>query len=99
MPEDLGLFWLAKFPWDVDLTELPDNRSAVAAIMYMMEKRLLWNPEWREIYEVQLRDLVTRGYAVEIYAEDIENYDKLGGKTYYISHQMAVNMQSKITPV
>ena len=53
-PEYLGLFWVAKFPWDIDLTELPDNRSAVAAIMYMMEKRLLWNPEWREIYEVQL---------------------------------------------
>ena len=54
-PENPGPFWVAKFLWDIDPTRLPDNRSAVAAVMHVTDKMLLWNPEWREIYESQLR--------------------------------------------
>ena len=75
------------------------NRGAVEAIMKVTEKKLSKNPDWREIYELQLRTLVEKKFAVEISEKDIVNWRRRSGDTYFISNQMAINTQSKTTPV
>ena len=76
-----------------------DNKAAVTAVMHATEKKLNKNKEWREIYELQLQTLVDKKFAKEITQEDIEAWEQEDGKTYYIAHQMAINPQSKTTPV
>ena len=51
------------------------------------------------MYETQLKDLVSRGFAREVEEQEIYEHKKKGGKIYYIAHQMAVNPGSKTTPV
>ena len=54
------------------------------------------NPAWEEVYNKQLKELIDRGFAREVSAEELANYK---GPTYYVAHQMAPNPSSKTTPV
>ena len=98
-PEDPGPYWRTSFPWTISPDELVNNRPAVTALMYATEKKLLKNPEWRSVYEEQLRTLIDKGFAIEISESDIKTWEQSGGSTYFIAHQMALNPQSKSTPV
>ena len=97
--EDPGPYWRTGFPWTIEPSDLIDNKAAVAAVMHATEKKLNRNLEWRKIYESQLQTLVDKGFAREITMDDIKAWETQGGKTYYIAHQMALNPQSKTTPV
>ena len=94
---DPGPYWRVKFPWVVPKDELVFNKSAVLGVMNATAKKLAKNPTWRQVYETQLKDLVSRGFAREVKDEELlENRDRV---TYYIAHQMAINPGSKTTPV
>ena len=41
----------------------------------------------------------TKKFARDITEDDIKQWERSGGKSYFIAHQMAVNPQSKSTPV
>ena len=97
--EDPGPYWRTEFPWTIEPEDLIDNKAAVAAVMHATERKLDKNPIWRQKYEEQLLALVEKKFAREITLAEIENWKKNGGKTYYIAHQMVVNMQSKSTPI
>ena len=58
-PDDPGLYWVARFLWSIDPTELPDNKAAVAAVRHVTEK-LQKNPQWQNNYELQLQLWLTR---------------------------------------
>lgn len=97
--EDPGPYWRTKFPWTVEPSDLIDNKRAVSAVMRFTLKKLEKNLEWRTIYETQLRALVDKKFASEISEQDIHSWEAKGGKTYFIAHQMALNPESKSTPV
>ena len=97
--EDPGPYWRTSFPWTIEPKDLVDNKAAVAAVMYSTERKLSKKPDWRRTYEEQLRALVEKQFAREISHKDIEDWKKMGGKTYYIAHQMVVNPMNKTTPV
>ena len=54
---------------------------------------------WENVYELQLRELLDKGYAREVPDEEIQKWTAGGGKCYYIAHQMVINPGSKSTPV
>ena len=96
---DPGPYWRVRFPWVVPKEELVFNKSAVLGVMNTTAKKLVKDSTWRKVYETQLNDLVSRGFAREIEDEEIlESRDK-GRVMYYIAHQMALNPGSKTTPV
>ena len=97
--EDPGPYWRTSFPWTVEPHDLVDNKAAVLAVMRATEKKLSKNPNWRQIYEQQLITLVEKQFAREISCFEIDDWEKAGGKTFYIAHQMVVNPQNKTTPV
>ena len=97
--EDPGPYWRTDFPWTIEPDDLVDNKAAVLAVMRATEKKLSKNIEWQAIYEEQLRTLVEKKFAKEVSLEEIDTWEKSGRKSYYIAHQMAVNPQSKTTPV
>ena len=72
--DDVGPFWVTGFPWNISPINLVDNQAAVEAIMKVTEKKLSKNLDWREIYELQLRTLVEKNFAVEISEKDIVNW-------------------------
>ena len=98
--EDPGpYFTVEEFPFIIPKEDLVDNYPAVLRVMNSTAKKLEKNELWRKVYETQLRDLVKRGFAREVFAKEVEDWELKGGKTYYIAHQMALNPQSKSTPV
>ena len=97
--DDPGPYWRTGFPWTIEPSDMTDNKAAVAAVMHATEKKLRKNTEWRDVYELQLRTLLEKGFAREVTIDEIKAWELKGGKTYYIAHQMALNPQSKTTPV
>ena len=97
--EDPGPYWQTSYPWIVDKHKLEDNLPAVMGVMRATKRKLAKDPSWESVYEMQLRDLISRGVAKEIPDEDLESWKAAGGKCYYIAHQMALNPCSKTTPV
>ena len=53
--------------------ELVFNKSAVLGVMNATAKKLGKDPTWRQVYETQLKDLVSRGFARDV------KYDKNSG--------------------
>lgn len=94
-----GRCWWVKFNWTVPKEALINNKPAVMRVMEATKRKLDKNPEWRDIYEMQLKDLIERGVAREILDDELDNHVKSGGTVYYIAHQMALNPGSKSTPV
>ena len=97
--DDPGPFWRTSYPWNVDRNQLINNKSAVLGVMNSTKRKLRKDPVWEEVYETQLKDLISRGVAKEVSDDDLADWIKKGGKTYYIAHQMALNPASKKTPV
>ena len=49
--------------------------------------------------EQQLKDLLKKGFARAVTEDELAKSIKNGGDVYHISHQVAVNPLSKLTPV
>ena len=96
---DPGPFWETKLPWNIEKSELVDNKPAVIAVMNSTKRKLAKDPMWEEIYETQLRELVDRGFAREVKESELSLWIANGGKTYFMPHQVAINPNSKTTPV
>ena len=96
---DPGPYWRITFPWIVPKSDLIENKPAVIGVMNATAKKLNKDPSWRGVYEAQLKDLISRGVAREVFDNEINNHKRAGGQVYYIAHQMALNPDSKSTPV
>ncbi|KAF1394915.1 hypothetical protein PFLUV_G00006080 [Perca fluviatilis] len=88
--------WDAAYPWKVSPAILPDNRRAVEAAFKNTEARLAREPLWKAAYGEQIREMVSRGAAIELMEEEIKGWD---GPIWYISHLVAPNPHSSSTPV
>ena len=97
--DDPGPYWRTKYPWVIPKTDLEDNYAAVHGVMTSTARKLNKNPDWRKIYEDQLKDLVIRNFAKEVSIQELNDWKQRGGKTYWISHLMALNPASKSTPI
>ena len=43
-PNNPSLYWVAMFPWNIDPTELPDNKAAVTDVTHVTKKKLQKKP-------------------------------------------------------
>ena len=96
---DPGPYWRTRYPWSVPKEDLIDNLPAVTAIMHTTMRKLNKDPQWREIYESQLRDLINNRFAREVTEAELIEWKERGGLTYWIPHQMVLNPASKSTPI
>lgn len=88
--------WDAAYPWKVSPAILPDNRRAVEATFHNTEARLAREPVWKVAYGEQIREMISRGAAIELTKEEIKRWN---GPIWYISHLVAPNPHSTSTPV
>ena len=96
---DPGPYWETKLPWNVEKSQLVDNKAAVIAVMNATKRKLGKDSRWEDVYESQLRELVECGFAREISELELSSWVADGGATYFMPHQVAVNPNSKSTPV
>ena len=96
---DPGPYWRTSYPWSVPKEDLIDNLPAVTAIMHSTMRKLDKDPNWREIYESQLKDLINNKFAREVTEAEFADWKEKGGLTYWIPHQMVINPASKSTPI
>jgi len=95
--KDPGPYWVSKLPWNVEKSILVNNKSAVLGVMNSTLRKLERNQSWKEVYENQLKDLISKGFAREVHDDELDDWVQNGGQTYYISHQVALNPSSKST--
>ena len=75
------------------------NKLAVLGVMHSTMRKFDREPHRRQVYEQQLNDLLKKGFAREVTEDELVKWINNGGKVYHISHQVAVNPSSKLTPV
>ena len=97
--DDPGPYWRTKYPWNIPREDLVDNFPAVFSTMKATAKKLENKPEWREIYDQQLRNLTENKFSREVDKSELDEWIQNGGKVYYISHQMVEDPSSKSTPI
>ena len=97
--DDPGPYWRTTYPWLVPRSDLVDNYGAVLGVMNSTSRKLEKNPEWRTVYEKQLRDLVDLGFAGEVSKDELDQWVKEGNKRYFIAHQMVIDEGNKTSPV
>lgn len=79
----IGNQWTVKLPWKLDPSDLPNNYCQAKAKMISTEIRLQKSPQQAEIYDQQIRDLVTAGSARILSKAETSEYR---GPVFYISH-------------
>ena len=62
-PEDPGPYWRIKIPWIFNKNELVKKKAAVVGVMNASLKKLERDRKWQAIYEQQLKDILTKGFA------------------------------------
>lgn len=87
--------WVAKYPWKIDPHSLPDNRGAVLSSLYRLKKKLRKDEQLSRCYQEQMADMVVRGVAREVSAQELAAYK---GPSFYINHLGVPNPRSKSTP-
>ena len=97
--EDVGPFFETKYEWDIPKEDLVPNFAAVEATRLRTVKRLEKDPAWHDMYELQLRTLVEKGYARELEEGELDTWITAGNAWYYMAHQMVVDTSNKTTPV
>lgn len=89
--------WVTKYPWILHPSCLPDNYSCVLATLRNTEKTLKkGGDDWSRTYSEQIKDMVDRGVARKLTAEEIKEWQ---GPVFYISHLAVSNPKSNSTPV
>lgn len=86
----------ASYPWVANPAVLPDNHQAVEATFRKTEARLAKEPAWKAAYREQIHEMVSRGAAVELTKQEIQNWNR---PVWYISHLVTPNSHSSSTPV
>ena len=66
--------WTARYPWIKNTSDLPNNKLIAAKMLQNTEKRLLKDEKQAETYQSQIQDMLDRGVAKKLDAEDL-NYD------------------------
>lgn len=66
--------WIAKYPWVMDPIKLENNRKVALATLYSMEKRLLKNPDYRQVYTAEIEDMLDRKVAREVTEKELSDY-------------------------
>ena len=99
LPNDPGPFFQTSYKWDIPRENLVPNYAAVKATFHRTKKRLLRDPEFEDIYDKQLIELINMGVARELGEAELDNWISAGNPYYYISHQMVVNEENKTTPI
>ena len=87
--------WCAAYPWLKPPEQLPNNRCMALATLKAIEKRVSRNKERAQLYTGQIQDMLDRGAARVVTAEELARYD---GPKYYIAHFEVMNPKSKSTP-
>ena len=82
-------------PWERDPKELPDNYQQALAKLINTERRLKRNLEHADVYQSRIDDLVERGCARKLTADEKKSH---GGPVHYISHHAVVRPEKKTTP-
>ena len=90
-----GLFYEAKYPWNRNPNELPDNKSLALALLFATEKRLLKNNKLAKLYKDEMNDMVNRGAARKLTKAEISSYS---GPVHYLTHHEVVKMEHPTTP-
>ena len=88
--------WYTSYPWLVDPSQLPDNYQVALATLSSTERTLLKEPQWASKYGEQIEDMLQRGVARRLTAEELKLWD---GPKFYISHLAVCNPKSQTTPV
>lgn len=88
--------WDSRYPWIMDPSCLPNNRSGVEATFLRTEKRLRKEPEWLAAYTAQVHEMVERGAAKRLTEKMIDDWR---GPVWYVSHLVAPNPHSVTTLV
>jgi len=91
-----GRWMIEEYPWIKDPRELSNNRKVAVAKLYSTEKRLLNNPEYKDVYSSQIQDMLDRKAAREITQSELDNYN---GPQFYLAHHAVSKPDSKSTPV
>ena len=91
----IGEQWMIPIPWSRSPSELPNNYSQAFARLKATEKKLRENPEFAEMYNQQVVDLVERGCARKLTKEELESYD---GPVFYLSHHAVIRPEKLSTP-
>ena len=96
---DPGPYFRSSLPWEIDKSNLGNNRSAVLGTLNATLKRIEKDPIWRKTYDEQLQVLIDKGYARKVSKEELDSWILAGKKAYFISHQMVIVPENKTTPI
>jgi len=88
--------WYTSYPWLVDPCQLPDNYQVALATLGSTERTLFKEPQWALKYREQIDDMLQRGVARKLTAEELDSWE---GPKFYISHLAVCNPKSQTTPV
>ena len=75
---------------------LKGNKAVAFKSMEAAEKMLRRKGKWGEVYQAQIQDMLDRGAARLVPAEELETYQ---GHVNYLPHLAAINPRSQSTPV
>ena len=88
--------WLIPYPWKLNPSLLPDNRSQAMKKLESTERRLASNPKHAEAYDVQIKEMVEMGFAKRLTKEEDEKYQ---GPVHYVAHHEIVRPEKRSTPI
>jgi len=92
----VGNQWLIPYPWIKDPKQLPDNKAQAQKRLESTERRLMKNADQAKLYDKQITEMETMGFARKLSKEEIESYK---GHVHYIAHHAVIRPEKKSTPV
>ena len=87
---------MATYPYLFPRETLKGNKSVAFKSMEATERMLRKKGEWGEVYQAQIQDMLDRGAARLVPAEELETYQ---GHVNYLPHLAVINPCSQSTPV
>ncbi|KAK3699224.1 hypothetical protein QZH41_002094, partial [Actinostola sp. cb2023] len=68
----VGNQWLIPYPWIKDPKQLPDNKAQAQKRLESTERRLMKNADQAKLYDKQITEMETMGFARKLSKEEIE---------------------------
>ena len=88
--------WIARYPYYYPREVLKGSREVAKKSMLATERSLRKKPEWGEVYQSQIMEMVERGVARKVKPEELSSWK---GHVNFLPHLAALNPRSKTTPV
>ena len=88
--------WVASYPYLFPKESLKGTKEVAFKSLLSSERSLAKNESWGAVYQSQIDDMVQRGAARIVPAEELSNYK---GHINYLPHLAALNPRSQSTPV